>query len=84
MNPFTAVRRILRGKDAANPIGMIASGAMMLRYSFDLGEEADLIENAIQTVLSQGYRTGDIAAPGTTLVGTKEMGDRILQNIGAG
>ena len=74
----------IAGKDAANPIGMIASGAMMLRYSFDLGEEADLIENAIQTVLSQGYRTGDIAAPGTTLVGTKEMGDRILQNIGAG
>jgi len=72
----------IAGKDAANPIGMIASGAMMLRYSFGMGEEADLIENAIQTVLSQGYRTGEIAASGATLVGTKEMSDRILQSIG--
>ena len=72
----------IAGKDAANPIGMIASGAMMLRYSFGMGEEADRIENAIQAVLGQGCRTGDIAAPGTTLVGTKEMSDRILQSIG--
>ncbi len=73
----------IAGKDAANPIGMIASGAMMLRYSFDLGKEADLIENAIQSVLSQGYRTGDIASPGTTLVGTQEMSTLVLRNIGA-
>ncbi len=73
----------IAGTDAANPIGMIASGAMMLRYSFDLGKEADLIENAIQTALGHGYRTRDIEAPGTTLVGTQEMGTRIIQNIGA-
>jgi len=72
----------IAGKDMANPIGMIASGAMMLRHSFDLGKEADLIEGAIQKVLAQGYRTKDIEAPGSKLVGTKEMGALILQNLG--
>jgi len=74
----------IAGKDMANPIGMIASGAMMLRHSFNLGKEADLIEGAIQKVLAQGYRTKDIEAPGTKLVGTKEMGALVLQNLGAG
>ena len=68
----------------ANPIGMIASGAMMLRHSFDLGKEADLIEGAIQKMLAQGYRTKDIEAPGTKLVGTKEMGALVLQNLEPG
>jgi 3-isopropylmalate dehydrogenase len=72
----------IAGKDMANPIGMIASGAMMLRYSFDLGSEADLIEDAIQKVLAQGYRTKDIEAPQTKLVGMKEMGALILKNLG--
>ena len=72
----------IAGKDMANPIGMIASGAMMLRYSFDLGKEADLIENAIQKILAQGYRTKDIEAPGTKLVGTKDMGELILKQLG--
>ncbi len=71
----------IAGTDAANPIGMIASAAMMLRYSFDLEEEAALIEHAIQTVLTQGFRTADIAAPGTTLIGTQEMGSRILRTV---
>ncbi len=74
----------IAGKDLANPIGMIASGAMMLRYSFDLGKEADLIEQAIQNVLAQGYRTKDIEAPGAKLVGAKEMGRLVLQNLGQG
>ncbi len=74
----------IAGTNMANPIGMIASGAMMLRHSFDLGKEADLIEDAIQKVLAQGYRTKDIEAPGTKLVGTKEMGALILQNLGQG
>jgi len=74
----------IAGKDMANPIGMIASGAMMLRHSFDLGKEADLIEGAIHKVLAQGYRTKDLEAPGTKLVGTKEMGALILQNLGQG
>ena len=71
----------IAGKDMANPIGMIASGAMMLRYSFDLEEEADMIEAAIQKVLSQGFRTKDIEGLGTKLVGTKEMGNLVLQNL---
>lgn len=70
----------IAGHDVANPIGMIASGAMMLRYSFDLGKEADSIERAIQRVLAQGYRTKDVASPGTKRVGTQEMG-RLIQSV---
>jgi 3-isopropylmalate dehydrogenase len=71
----------IAGKNMANPIGMIASVAMMLSYSFDLTKEADLIEQAIQKTLDQGYRTKDIEGHGTTLIGTKEMGEKILQNL---
>ncbi len=53
----------------------------MLASSFSLSDEAEGIEQAIQTVLAQGYRTNDIEAPGTTLVGTKEMGTRILKLV---
>ncbi|RMH06755.1 MAG: 3-isopropylmalate dehydrogenase [Nitrospirae bacterium] len=74
----------IAGKNVANPIGMIASVAMMLRYSFDLEQEAESIERAIQAVLAQGYRTQDIASPGTTVVGTTEMGARILDHLQAG
>ncbi len=73
----------IAGQDRANPIGMIASCAMLLEYSFDLRKEAALIERAIQRVLALGYRTGDIAAPGAKhVVGTREMGARILEHIG--
>jgi len=71
----------IAGKDLANPIGMIASGAMMLAYSFDLVKEAELIERAIQRVLGQGYRTKDIEGPGTIPVGTKQMGALIVQQV---
>lgn len=71
----------IAGKNLANPIGTIASAAMMLAYSFDLTKEAALIEEAIQKTLEQGFRTKDIESPGTTLVGTKEMGDHILKNL---
>ena len=73
----------IAGQDLANPIGMIASGAMLFQYSFGLEKEAALIERAIQRVLALGYRTRDIAAQGTKLVvGTREMGARILEHIG--
>ncbi len=72
----------IAGQDRANPIGMIASGAMLFRYACDLENEAELIERAIQHVLALGYRTRDIEAPGTKLVGTREMGARILEQIG--
>ena len=54
---------------------------MMLRYSFDLDEEANVIEEAIEKVLKQGYRTSDIMSDDKILVGTKEMGDLIVANI---
>jgi 3-isopropylmalate dehydrogenase len=68
----------IAGQDKANPIATILSVAMMLRYSLDLSEEADAIEKAVVSVLDKGYRTGDIASAGTTVVGTKEMG-RIIR-----
>ena len=75
------VRLILLVKNIANPIATILSAAMMLRYSFDLDDEAKVIENAIEKVLQQGYRTSDIMSDNKTLVGTKEMGDLIVANL---
>ena len=71
----------IAGMGIANPVGTILSAAMMLRYSFDLMEEADKIEEAINKVLDQGYRTIDIMSEGCTLIGTKEMGDLIAAQI---
>ena len=71
----------IAGKDLANPIATILSAAMMLRYSFDLDKEADAIEAAVQKVLTEGYRTGDIMADGCTKVGTVQMGDLIAERI---
>ncbi|SHM43213.1 3-isopropylmalate dehydrogenase [Caldanaerovirga acetigignens] len=71
----------IAGQDKANPIATILSAAMMLRYSFYLEEEAQAVENAVSKVLDQGYRTSDIATPGAKIVGTKEMGSLIAQNM---
>lgn len=71
----------IAGKGIANPIATILSFSMMLRYSFDLKTEADLLENAVKTVLSQGLRTGDIMQEGMKKVGTKEMGEAILETL---
>jgi len=71
----------IAGTGAANPIAMIASFAMCLRYSFNMTEEADRIEAAIANVLDRGLRTGDIMSDGCTKVGTSEMGDAILAEI---
>ena len=65
----------IAGQDLANPIATILSAAMMLRFTFDLDKEADAIEAAVQQVLTEGYRTGDIMSEGCTKVGTVEMGD---------
>jgi len=67
----------IAGKGLANPIATIASFGMALRYSFDLGKEADLVDQAIAKVLDKGLRTGDIMQPGMTKVGTTEMGQAI-------
>ena len=72
----------IAGKDLANPIGTILSAAMMLRYSFDLDEEAACIEAAVDRVLDDGYRTADIMSEGCVQVGCREMGSKILEQIG--
>ncbi|TRL33478.1 3-isopropylmalate dehydrogenase [Rhizobium straminoryzae] len=73
----------IAGKGIANPIAMIASFAMCLRYSFNMVAEADRLEKAIANVLDKGIRTGDIMSEGATRVGTSEMGDAILAEFKA-
>jgi 3-isopropylmalate dehydrogenase len=71
----------ISGKGMANPIAMIASFGMALRYSFDQGKTADTIEAAIAGALAQGLRTADIKSDGCTVVSTREMGDAILSEL---
>ena len=71
----------IAGKGIANPIATILSAAMMLRFSFDLDQEADAIEAAVAQVLKEGYRTIDIMSEGKTQVGTEEMGSLIAERI---
>ncbi len=71
----------IAGKDVANPLASILSFAMMLRYSFDLGEEADLVENAVRRALAAGVRTNDISRSGAAGVSTHAMGDAVLREI---
>lgn len=71
----------IAGQNIANPIATILSCAMMLKYSFGLTKEAEAIENAIEDVLDKGFRTKDIAKQGEEVLGTKEMGTKILEFI---
>jgi 3-isopropylmalate dehydrogenase len=71
----------IAGQNKANPIGMFLSVAMLLRYSLNLETEAKAIEDAIDAVLADGLRTGDIASAGTKVVGTVEFADAILAKI---
>jgi 3-isopropylmalate dehydrogenase len=71
----------ITGQGKANPVACVLSFSMMLRYSFDLADEADLIERAVETVLAQGVRTPDIVAEGMTPVSTRAMGDAILAEL---
>ena len=70
------------GLDMANPIAMILSVAMMLRYSCGLPKEAEAVESAVEEVLQKGYRTYDIVDEGRAKTGTKEMGDLIAGAVG--
>ena len=72
----------IAGKGIANPIAMIASFGMALRYSFNLGKQADMIDQAIAATLAKGLRTADIKSEGTKVVNTVEMGDAILAGAG--
>jgi 3-isopropylmalate dehydrogenase len=71
----------IAGKGLANPIATILSFAMCLRYSFGRGDDATLLEKAVERVLAEGYRTGDIMQPGMTKVGTSAMTDAILKAL---
>jgi 3-isopropylmalate dehydrogenase len=71
----------IAGKGIANPIAMIASFGMALRYSFNLGKQADMIEQAIALTLVKGLRTADIKSEGAKVVSTSEMGDAILAEL---
>lgn len=71
----------IAGQKKANPLATILSAAMMLRYSFNLEEEARTIENAVRQVLMEGYRTPDLMEPGKILVNTEEMGDKVAEKI---
>lgn len=71
----------IAGQDIANPIATILSASMLLRYSFNMDEAADAIDNAVKQVLKDGYRTVDIMSEGMTKVGCKEMGTLIAERI---
>lgn len=71
----------IAGKGIANPLGMILSAAMMLRYSFGLDEEAVAIEDAVNKTLEQGYHTGDLDIKNGKLIGTEEMTNKVIENI---
>ena len=71
----------IAGQDKANPLATILSYAMMLRYSFGLGEDADLVEKAVQNVLGAGIRTADIVGPGMKAVSCSQMGDAVLAEL---
>src|SRR5713226_251923 len=71
----------IAGKNLANPLACVLSFAMMLRYSFDLAEEATLVEDAVRRALAAGVRTADILSPNTARVSTRVMGDTILREL---
>ncbi len=71
----------IAGQKKANPLATILSAAMMLRLAFNMGKEADAIEDAVRKTLQQGFRTGDIMEPGKTLVNTEAMGAKVIENL---
>ena len=71
----------IAGQDIANPIATILSASMLLRYSFNMDEAADAVDNAVKQVLKDGYRTVDIMSEGMTKVGCKAMGTLIAERI---
>ena len=72
----------IAGKNIANPLATILSAAMMLRYSLDQDAAAARVEGAVRRVLSLGYRTADIFQAGARKVGTREMGDAVVDALG--
>lgn len=71
----------IAGQNIANPLATILSGALMLRYSFGLEDEALMIERAVERVLQEGYRTSDLAKKGDIVLGTREMGNAVVEAL---
>jgi 3-isopropylmalate dehydrogenase len=71
----------IAGQDKANPLAMILSAAMMLRYDLARPDAADVLEAAVERVLDAGFRTGDIKQDGTTLVGCRRMGEEMVKIV---
>ena len=71
----------IAGQGIANPLAMIGSLAMALRYSFDLAAEADLLDRAIALALANGHRTADIARPGEQTISTRMMGNAVISGL---
>ena len=71
----------IAGQNKANPLATILSASMMLQYSFNQEKASIDIEAAVRAVLDAGYRTADIQSPGTKLLGTREMGDQVVQEL---
>ena len=71
----------IAGQGKANPLAMMLSFAMMLRYSFEMGEDADNVEAAVEAVLNAGLRTGDIMSHGMQMVSTEEMGSAVIAQL---
>ena len=71
----------IAGKNLANPLAQLLSFAMMLRYSFDQPDEAELVENAVSDALSTGMRTADIMSNGSIAVGTDQMTQAVIDSM---
>jgi 3-isopropylmalate dehydrogenase len=71
----------IAGQGLANPLAQLLSFAMMLRYSFDMAEDADLVEKAVEKALDSGKRTGDIMVEGSTLTNTDGMMNEVLSAL---
>ncbi|MDR1961156.1 MAG: 3-isopropylmalate dehydrogenase, partial [Gracilibacteraceae bacterium] len=71
----------IAGQNVANPLAAILSGAMMLKYSFDMTEESARVEKAVADVLEAGWRTADLARPGDKVIGTREMGAKVREAL---
>jgi len=71
----------IAGQSKANPLAMIMSFAMMLKYSFDMQEDSELVEKAVQNVLLKGFRTADIKDGAKKIISTKEMGDAVIEEL---
>ena len=71
----------IAGQSKANPLAMIMSFAMMLKYSFDMQEDSQLVEKAVQSVLLKGFRTADIKDGAKKIISTKEMGNAVIEEL---